>query len=511
MPIVKTHELQSGNVSDALQVYNALDCCLTLEIFEELQATHGEGANAPHQITYNFERALQAPYLELMLRGFKIDEGARRLAVESLDKRLEFLGAEPSGIGLLQKYAHAIWDKPLNPRSQKQLQEFFYNKMRLPEQWTSKKGVRKLSMDRESLEKLEVFFYAKPIIATILAIRDLEKQRQVFATEIDPDGRWRTSYNIAGTETGRPSSSKSATGTGSNTQNIDPALRYPFIADIGWKLGSVDAAQSEARDVGFIHGSLFGDWTYLDNCESGDLHTNNCRRIWPDLPWTGEAKEDLKVAESDFYYGFSHRDMSKRGGHLTNYYGTPWTAARSLKMPLKVMEEFREKYLYAFPSFPKWWSWVSLQLQQKQMLVTPFGRQRHFFGRPKDDTTLREAIAFVPQSMTAERVNLGMWKIWRHLGGRVQLLGNGFDSINFQYREDDDEVEILETVIKLMSVELVSPQGRSFLVPNDAKVGWNWGDKHRDDRPTGEANRYNPNGLTKFKGVKDPRKRVISL
>ncbi len=511
MPIIKTHELKQGVfVPEAYQVYNSLDCALTLEIHEELSSLHGNGANAPHSVTYGFERALQAPYLEIMLRGIKIDQWARKTAIESLEKRLVALGHETSNpFGLLQRYAHAIWGKPLNPRSQPQLQEFFYKKMRLPEQWTSKKGVRKLSMDRETLEKLEIHFYARPVVAAILAIRDLEKQKQVFETEIDADGRWRTSYNIAGTETGRPSSSKSSTGTGSNTQNIDPALRYPFISDPGWKLCSIDASQSEARDVGFLHGTLFNDWTFLDNCESGDLHTANARRIWPELPWNGDLKKDLAIAERDFYYGFSYRDMSKRGGHLTNYFGTPWTAARSLKVDLKIMEAFREKYLLAFPAFPRWWSWVSQQLQLYQELTTPFGRRRHFFGRPKDETTLREAIAFDPQSMTAERVNLGMWRVWKYMP-EVQLLGNGFDSIKFQYPEELEET-VVPKALALMETTLFAPSGRRFSVPMEAELGWNWGKHHREDRPTGEENRYNPNGLKKWKGSKDPRKRFGSV
>lgn len=517
MPIIETHLLTPGAVPHSLQTYNALDCCLTFEIHEELGNTYGTGGNSPHNITYAFERALQAPYLDIMLRGFKIDQSARRSAAEVLQTRLRRLGAFKSEFGdkilppdsILQRFARAVWDKPLNPASQKQLQEFFYTKMRLPEVWQSKKGVKKLSMDREALEKLEQYYFARPIISAILAIRDLEKQLQVFSTEIDFDGRWRCSYNIAGTETGRPSSSKSSTGTGSNTQNIDPALRYPFVADKGYKLCNIDASQSEARDVGFLHGCLFNDWRYLDNCESGDLHTNNCKLIWPELGWTDDPIANLKIAEQEFYYGMSYRDMSKRGGHLTNYYGTAYTMSRSLKLPVKVCEDFQYKQTSAFPSFPRWWDWTASQLQLHQELTTPFGRRRRFFGRPKDDTTLREAIAFIPQSMTAERVNFGMWKIWKHMP-EVQLLGNGFDSIVFQFPEEA-EASTVPRALALMETPLFAKSGRKFSVPMEAKVGWNWGDHHREDKPLNEDNKYNPNGLKKWKGVPDSRTRLCGL
>src|SRR5262249_22730307 len=150
---------------------------------------------------YNFERAIQAPYLDMMLRGFRIDQISRDRAAADLRAKIEVIDQK------LQLYAGAVWDRPLNPRSPKQLKDFFYSSMRLPEVWLNQKGERKLSTNREALEKLETYLHARPIISCILGIRDLSRQLQVLETDIDADGRFRTSYNIAGTETGRPSSS----------------------------------------------------------------------------------------------------------------------------------------------------------------------------------------------------------------------------------------------------------------------------------------------------------------
>jgi len=60
---------------------------------------------------------------------------------------------------------------------------------------------------------------------------DLQKKIDILKTEIDKDGRIRTSYNIAGTNTGRLSSSFSEFGTGTNLQNIEESLRSMFVAD----------------------------------------------------------------------------------------------------------------------------------------------------------------------------------------------------------------------------------------------------------------------------------------
>ncbi len=505
MTTVHTETLGPGSLgpNQTLQTYCGLDCCVTLEVREELGL---QWPNPP--AIYQFERALQGPYLEMMQRGFLVDEIARRQAAELLRGRIGILQSN------LNSMATAVWDRGLNPASPLQLRAFFYQSMGLPEVWIRQKGERKLSTNREALEKLEAYLYARPIIASILAIRDLSKQLQVFDTEIDRDGRFRTSYNIAGTETGRPSSSTNAFGTGGNAQNIAKGLRFVFVADPGYKLCNIDLEQVEARDVGYIIGCLFGDWTYLNACESGDLHTNNCKLVWPEKPWTGKPRLDRAIADGRFYREFTYRDMAKRGGHLSNYGGTPWTMARSLKVPLPVAEDFQLRYCTgsqaAYPGIPRWWNWVATELQTKSSLTTPFGRKRHFFGRPGDDTTLREAIAFMPQSTTADRMNLGLWRVWRYMP-ECQLLAQTYDSITFQFREELDEAQVIGRALELIRVVLRRPSGSPYVVPGEAKVGCNWGDRHSDTQPIGPGNRCTPEGLVKWAPGVDKRIRATGL
>jgi len=509
MPLIQTAEITPtwpSGANSILQTYCGLDCCITLEVREEL----GRQFNQPPAI-YEFEKALQGPYLEIMLRGFKVDELGRRQAAQALRDRIAKLDRT------LQTMACSVWGKPLNPRSPTQLVDFFYRVMHLPEVWLSQKGVRKLSTNREALEKLEVYLHARPIISCILTIRDLAKQLQVFDTDIDPDGRFRTSYNIAGTETGRPSSSENAFGTGGNAQNIAPGLRHVFVADPGFKLVVIDLEQVEARDVGFFCGCLFDNWEFLDACESGDLHTSNAMRIWPERGWTNDPKQNRKLADALFYRDFTYRDMAKRGSHLSNYSGTAWTMGRALKIPLALAEEFQARYVRgrqaelkrglseiapAFPSIPAWWQWTATQLQTEHQLVTPFGRRRHFFGRPGDDTTLREAIAFLPQSTTADRMNLGLWRVWKHQP-EVQLLAQTYDSITFQVKEGPQLDQAVVQALELVSnIPLFAPNGRRYSVPGEAKIGWNWGAKTAS----------NPDGLIKWNPTQpDVRSRTSLL
>lgn len=506
--LVQTHlltpeSIAARSISDRDQIYNALDCCVTFEVLEALQRFSNQ---VP--VVYDFERGLQAPLLEMMLRGVRVNSFERDRALEALRAIVQKVDAR------LQRFAHAIWDKPLNPNSPKQLIEFFYKHLHLPEIYISEKGVRRLSMNREVLEKLQHHYLAMPIISAILTIREHTKSIQTLETEVDPDMRIRSSFNMA-TETGRLSSSKNAFGTGGNMQNWKERNRKPLEADKGWKILAIDKEQAESRELGLLMGVLFDDWTYLNACEGGDLHTFSARLVWPELPWTGDPKKDRAIAECAdgkmFYRDFTYRDMSKRGGHGTNYVGTPWTMARHLKVPVKVMEVFSERYFRAFPAIPRLHTWTAGEIQTTHQLCTYFGRVRHFFGRANDEGTLREGVAFMGQSPTADCTNLGMYKVWDTCRDRLRLLQQLHDACYWQYREDDNEEEVVALALKTMEVHIVAPSGRKFCVPGEAKVGWNFSRHHDETKPCDhKTNPFNPNGLKKFRG-KDTRKRLEGM
>ncbi len=105
---IETSQLKQGgnglSADDNYQVYNGLDCCLTTEILHELKRVYGPSEEHWKGI-YNFERALQGPYLEIMQRGFKVDEIGRRQASRELTVRIEALTRT------VNELAEAVWDK----------------------------------------------------------------------------------------------------------------------------------------------------------------------------------------------------------------------------------------------------------------------------------------------------------------------------------------------------------------------------------------------------------------
>lgn len=498
--LLTPESIASLSPDDRYWVYNGLDICVTEEVRQAIQPQLDNISGA----TYDFSKNLQAPVLEMMMRGLLVDQVHRAKVIKEFEGHLAQLEAQLNtmlyeGIGI---------SPPFNWRSPKQLLWLLYDVLNLPVQRKrNSKGVMAPSTDRDALEKLSNYFIAEPIINHLLGLRDLGKSLGFLRTGIDPDGRMRTNINIGGTNTGRFASSESDYGTGTNLQNVTERLRSVFIADPGMKFANLDLEQADSRNLGALIWDTFVNefgeayaGKYLDTCESGDLHTNVCKLSNPQLPW-GDGRTDRQIADMIFYRDKSYRDGSKVLGHGSNYLGQPVTMAKHTKFPVGLVKVFQMNYFSAFPAIPKYHENVAWQLKEFAHLTTLFGRRRFFFGRPDDAATLREAVAYSPQSMTADEINRGILELWR--ANRVQLLIQVHDSILFQFPEELED-EIVPWALETLKVHLPLRKGRDFCVPTEAMTGWNWG-KYNDgsDPKKGKAN---PNGLRKWKGH-DDRKR----
>lgn len=472
MKIIRTSEASPNSIPDAWekeQIYNGLDCCVTLEVLEELLPQLD-----PHtQPVYEFSRALQGPALEMRLRGVLIDQARKSEVIEEYHEKIEQLSAQLEriiydGIGLAA----------FNWRSPKDLQYLFYDRLEIPP--IRRQG--RVTCDRDARDKIAAFTIAKPLVAHINLITELESKIKVLRTEIDPDGRMRTSYNIAGTSTGRFSSSFSEFGTGGNLQNIEESLRSIFIADPGWKFAKLDAKSGESYCVGAIEWNLFDDPKYLDACESGDPHTAVARICWPSLGWTSNLKLDKEIAEQPYYRHYTYRFMCKKLGHGSNYGGQPDTLAQQSHLPVSVVQDFQPKYFAAFPSHIKWQNHVDDQLRRVGSLVSLTGRKRGFFGRRNDPDTLREAIAYDPQGSLADIVNRAMLRVWRER--KVLLSMHDHDATTWMYHEEH-EAEIIPYLQSALVEPIPLRNDRTLRIPYDCKIGWNKGEYNAETNPDG--------------------------
>ncbi len=511
--IIQTEKLGPGtrlSVDDNAWVYNGLDCCVTLEVRNKLIK---ELERHPPNVRETYETAMRKyPAVNYMcIKGLRVDKAARDYAIRMYKKDLAILA------GRFNYLCTEILGYSVNWRSPTQLKALFGTAMGIKlKKKRNANGDYMPSTNADALEAIKQHPMAGPYASHILAMRETGKKISFLETEMDDDGRMRTSLNIAGTDTGRFASSGSSFGTGSNLQNVEDRNRAVFVADDGKILVNVDLEQADSRGLGARLWELFYDkygpeaaGKYLDACESGDLHTRVCQMAWQELKWPddNDLKLARKVADALFYRDNSYRDMAKRLGHGTNFFGTPRTMAMHTKTETGIIQNFQRRYFGAFPlignydhdlSKDDWHGWVHRQLRDVGSLTTLFGRRRIFFDRYNDDNTLRAAIAYEPQSCTGEFLDRGWLNLWDNMP-EAELLMPVHDSILFQIPYEGLH-ELIPRALELLKVTLELKGGRLFSIPLEAQVGFNWA-KARYDEKTGLWE--NPNGLKKWTGTEE--------
>ena len=106
----------------------------------------------------------------------------------------------------------------------------------------------------------------------------------------------------------------------------------------------------------------------------------------------------------------------------------------------------------AFPGIKKWHQRVITALQTTGKIITCFGRERIFFGKPDDNSTIREAIAFEPQSTIADILNLAAYKVQRRWhGGTVKCMAQLHDAILVSYPEEQED-SLVPLILKEMTI-----------------------------------------------------------
>jgi len=476
MPIVT---MQPGRLPDGLnafqtyQVYNCLDSAITAQLLPVMRAM----ANENHLTTYARELRVASLCLEMSRKGFPTNEMSVLNLVAQLEKEA---GKAKDALHL---FCTAVWHGLLNPNSWQQVEAFFYDYLQLPPVWQydHKTKQRKRGTNRDALEKLrDAYPSARPFVNAILSYREAVKLAGVFKKGLEPRSkRLRCQFSPTGTDTGRLSSQTNPFGRGTNAQNLNDRVRRVVEAPRGFLIAYPDLKTAESYGVGYLSGSR----RYIDACSS-DLHTTVARLVW----------SGLADPNAYFYRDMTYRDMAKRGGHGTNYYGTAKTMAMHLKVETALISNFQASYFGAFPEIQDWQLSVIAEIQSTGRLVTPLGRERQFWGRPDDPATHRAAIAHGPQSLVADVMNEGLmqvqaWLIKECDYGRIMALSDAgliaqvHDAGAFVIPINGAE-EILEQILRRMVFPVDFGSQGVMAIPAEMSVGLNWG-KEKKANPAG--------------------------
>lgn len=481
-----TITLVNGDVPEGLsgfeiyQIYNCIDSCITAQLVAPMKAQLKPETTGR---TYDREMNYVALCLAMFTDGLPIDHGAVLELLHALSNEVSW--AQET----LAMFCEAIGYRTVNPNSPQQVIGLLHDFLRVPsaKRWDHKTKTSKVDTSREKLEKHAMNYpISAPFINAILGVKEPLKMASVFRKGAEPDGRFRPSTSPSATTTGRFASQQNPFNRGTNGQNLTDKARAVFVAPDGYTWVNGDLKTAESVAVAY----LSKDASYIAACSSGDLHTAVARDVWPNLGWSGENKQDRALAELPFYRHFSYRDMSKRGGHGTNYYGKPATMARHLHVETKVMEDFQRVYFNAFPGIAEWQQEVIVAVQQQGVLINPLGRERRFWGHPGDETTYRQAIAYGPQSLVGDIENEGL------VACKKMMVADGDPDLQLNLQIHDAGLFLIPTyrvheLIPKLEIAMQVPVDfgplGTMLIGTDWSVGKNWRkrDKKGLENPAG--------------------------
>lgn len=453
----KTWDASTGE--DQLWVYNCEDCVRTFECMEaQLPLIDQFGLRA----VWDFQQNRLYPLLlKAMFRGVRADVSNKAALSYMLMNE----------ITEREQWLILVTGHPLNIKSPKQMQEFFYTDLKIKPIFNRATGT--LTVDDKALS---IIARKEPLLQgfvnKVQELRSLGVFRSTFVeARLDRDQRLRSSYNIAGTETYRLSSSENAFGSGLNFQNVPagnedegdptvlilPNVRKLFLPDEGYTIFDMDLKSADFYTVVWEA----DDEEFRSALDSGvDMHGLNAKNLFGLSCGANEVKN---------LHG-GKRQLAKIWCHATNYGAGARNMAVACGITIHEAERLRKRWFQAHPGIEAWHRRTEHELHQHRRVSNAFGYRMIFFGRI--EASLPEALAWKPQSTTGCVINRS-WDNINRLLPEVEVLIQVHDSLVGQYRTEGNDnmpARILE------ASRVTVPYDRPLIIPSGIKTSTrSWG------------------------------------
>jgi DNA polymerase-1 len=434
--------------------YAAADADMTLRLVA-LQEPELEKSNA-RQLFDELEMPLIPVIVAMERAGIALDKGTLNRMAEDLEENLDQLATDINDyIGV-----------PININSTQQLSQALFDQLGLPTAGLKKTKSGHYSTAAGVLEGLKG---QHPIIELILRHREISKLLSTYVRALpqlvnERTGRIHTSFNQAGTVTGRLSSSNP------NLQNIPMRteqgrkVRRAFVAAPGWRLVAADYSQVELR----VLAHLCQDPALIDAFHRDmDIHATTAAAVYG-LDFDAVSPEQ--------------RSFAKRVNFGLLYGMSSFRLARDTGMPRAEADRFVRDYFDRFPGIKKYLDGTKRQAAERGYVETLMGRRRYFSilqGRASGRTASiqraaaeREAINMPVQGSAADIMKIAMRRVYDALnegGYRARILLQVHDELVLEVPQD--EVAPVTSLLRqhmARAYELVVP------LKVDVKVGQNW-------------------------------------
>ncbi len=436
--------------------YAAADAAMTWRLVEPLQS---ELKGSELQQLYT---ALELPLIPIIssmqYKGVTLDvdflgEMCRRLTTNIAG--LEETIFEAGNIG------------KFNIGSPKQLNMVLFDVLELPTDGLMKTKLG-YSTDVTTLEALRD---AHPIISMIVEHRELSKLKSTYVDALPAlvnarTGRLHTSYNQAGSATGRFSSSNP------NLQNIPirttlgREVRRAFVAPEGYALLAVDYSQIELRVMAHIS----EDETLISAFHQGlDIHQATAATV------NGIAPEEVT---------YEQRNFAKRVNFGLMYGMGAFRLARDSDLTLAEAEAFIKTYFERMPGVEQYIKDTKEFVWKHGYTETLYGRRRIYpaiksnGNRRSTAAEERAAINMPIQGTAADILKQSMINLQERLAEArhdAMMILQVHDELVLEVKEDELPA-VTELVVETM--ESAFPDGKPLRVPLQANAssGRNWRD-----------------------------------
>ena len=433
--------------------YAAEDADITLRLWKLFKPLlHKSRVTKVYEI---LERPLVSVLAEMEQNGIKVDR-------DTLSRMSNSFAQKMAG---LEDEIFKAAGRSFNVGSPKQLGEILFDEMEIPGGKKGKTGAYATGAD--VLEDLIVEGYDFP--SKVLDWRQLSKLKSTYTDALQDHinvdtGRVHTSYSMAGTSTGRLSS------TDPNLQNIPirtedgRRIREAFICDEESVLLSLDYSQIELRILAQI-----ADIDSLKEAfyQGQDIHALTASQMF-DVPldkMDPMIRRQAKAINFGIIYGISG-------------YGL----ARNLRIPRKEAQAFIEKYFERFPGIKDYMESTVSFAKENGYVQTLFGRRIHTpeinTRGPQAGFSKRAAINAPIQGTAADIIRRAMIKMpgmIKQLPAKMLLQVH--DELLFEVRKEavDETISIVKDVMETASLPALE---MSIPLTVDAGQGRNWAEAH---------------------------------
>jgi len=436
---------------DEVAPYASDDAAIPLRLKTGLEVELSENQADP--LFKNIEMPLVKVLAGMEMAGIALD-------VEYLK---QFSGELNDKIGIIKARIFDQVGSEFNLNSPQQLSEALFNVLNLtPPDRTQKTSSGFYSTAAGVLESMKG---DHAVVDLVLEYRELSKLKSTYVDalplQVNPHtGRVHTSYNQAGSVTGRIASSDP------NLQNIPirtdlgRKVRKAFIAQPGYVLLAVDYSQVELRIVAHMS----NDRTMLSAFQSGqDIHAATAAAIF-DVPIEQVSKEQ--------------RDRAK-GVNFGLIYGmSAFGLSRYTDITLAEAEDFVKAYFEQFPGVKNYLDGMRAQAAEVGYVETLLGRRRYFRGlknqtnRNVRNREEREAINAPIQGTAADIMKLAMLAV----PGALEKANLSAKMLLQVHDELVLECPVAELEVTAELVRQVMENAYSLKIPllADARSGPNW-------------------------------------